>query len=395
VGVARWEENRVQFALNPEQTLLKDAMDAFVRDHMGTAWRSRDRCQPRGYRVEKWCSLAEIGVLGVPFATEDGGLGGGPRELVTVMESLGRGLCVEPVLEEIVVAGGLLSRAGDPAQKQAWLPRVIAGQAHLALAHFESTARFDLADVRVRARNCRGTVVLDGEKSVVPLAALADQWIVSARESVERSDSDSIGFYLVSPGSPGVELRDFQLIDGSKASAVRFREVQTAGRLRGGFTEFSAAMDVARLAAGGEMVGLMSTLFEATVEYLKARQQFGRPLSSFQALQHRLADLYVSLEQSRSLLYRAMACMTADAGTERSVAGMKSYISRAAIELGEECVHLHGGIGTTDELAIGHGYKRLLWLANLFGDSGSELVRFNQLQNERAGLRPSAKICRE
>jgi alkylation response protein AidB-like acyl-CoA dehydrogenase len=321
-------------------------------------------------------------VLGLPFSSEEGGLGSGPRELVTVMESLGRGLCIEPVLEEIVLAGGLLARAGDAAQKQAWLSRVIAGEAHLALAHFEHAARFDLADVRVLARNYGGAVVLDGEKSVVPLAASADLWIVSAREP--GNGDGSLGLYLVTPNSPGIERRDFHLIDGSTASAVRFRGVKTDGRLPGGFAELSAAVDLARLAAGAEMVGVMSTLFEATVEYLKTRQQFGRPLSSFQALQHRLADLYVRLEQSRSHLYRAMACMAAREDAERTVAGMKSYISRAAIELGEECVHLHGGIGTTDELSIGHGYKRLVLLANLFGDANSELIRFNHLQNQRA-----------
>jgi alkylation response protein AidB-like acyl-CoA dehydrogenase len=383
------EESRVQFALSAEQNLLKDAMDAFVRDHIGTDRRRTDRGQSRGYSVDNWRSLAEIGVLGLPFAAEEGGLGSGPRELVTVMESLGRGLCIEPVLEEIVVAGGLLARAGDAAQKQAWLPRVIGGEAHLALAHFEHTARFDLTDVRVLARNSGGSVVLDGEKSMVPLAASADQWIVSAREPADGADSTaSIGFYLVAPTSPGIERRDFRLIDGSKASAVRFRGAKTEGRLRGGLREFSAAVDIARLAAGAEMVGLMSILFETTVEYLKTRQQFGRPLSNFQALQHRLADLYVRLEQSRSHLYRAMACVAANEGAEGSVAGMKSYISRAAIELGEECVHLHGGIGTTDELALGHGYKRLVLLANLFGDASSELARFNRLQNQRAGLSP-------
>jgi alkylation response protein AidB-like acyl-CoA dehydrogenase len=375
----------VLFALSPEQTLLKDAIDAFVRDHNGLDGRRTDRGQSRGYSVNNWRSLAEIGVLGLPFAAEEGGLGSGPRELVTVMESLGRGLCIEPVLEEIVVAGGLLARAGDAAQKQDWLPRIIGGEAHLALAHFEHTARFDLTDVRVRARNSGGTVVLDGEKCVVPLAASADQWVVSACGPDSGADSSSIGFYFVSPTSRGIERRDFHLIDGSKASAVRFRGVKTGGRLHGGLPEFSAAVDMARLAAAAEMVGLMSTLFEATVEYLKTRQQFGRPLSSFQALQHRLADLYVRLEQSRSHLYRAMACVAADEGVECSVAGMKSYVSRAAIELGEECVHLHGGIGTTDELAIGHGYKRLVLLANLFGDANSELSRFNTLQNQRVG----------
>jgi len=368
----------VQFALSPEQCLLRDAVDAFIRDHAGIERRRLERAHPRGYSDESWRALAEIGVLGVPFAADDGGLGGGPRELITVLESLGRGLCIEPVLEEVVVAGGLLARAGDPAQKEAWIPRLIAGEAHLALAHFERNARFDLSDVRLQARSAsRGLVLLEGEKTMVPLAADADQWIVSAREGSE------IGFYLVTPTAPGIERRDYRLIDGSAASVVRFRGAPTLGRLRGDFSDFAAAIDMGRLGAGAEMVGLMSTLFESTLEYLKTRQQFGRPLSSFQALQHRLADLYVRLEQSRSHLYRAAACVDDNDSPASGIAAMKSYISRAAIELGEECVHLHGGIGTTDELNIGHGYKRLVLLANLFGDPNSELTRFNRLQSQR------------
>ena len=352
-------------------------MDAYVRDHSGSEQRRAARSQSRGYGVQSWRSLADIGVLGLPFPVEEGGLGAGPRDLITVMESLGRGLCVEPVLEEVVVAGGLLARAGSSSQKVAWIPQLMAGEAHLAVAHFEQTARFDIAEVRTQARVSAGSVVLDGEKSWVPLAESADRWIVSARES---ADPESVSLYFVSPDAAGVERRDFRLIDGSHASAIRLREVKAGERLRGGLPELAATVDTGRLAACAEMVGIMSTLFDATVDYLKTRQQFGRPLSSFQALQHRLADLYVRLEQSRSQLYRATADCTA-----ASVAGMKSYISRAAIEIGEECVHLHGGIGTTDELAIGHGYKRLILLANLFGDANSELVRFNRLRNAAQG----------
>jgi alkylation response protein AidB-like acyl-CoA dehydrogenase len=382
------KSDRVPFALSPEQSLLKDAVDVFVRDHAGTDLRHSDGAASRrnssaaGYECSAgWRALADIGVLGLPFTAADGGLDYGPRELITVMESLGRGLCSEPVLEEVVIAGGLLARAGDEEQKRAWLSRLIAGQIHLALAHFEHTARFDLGDVRLRARTSAEGFVLDGEKTMVPLAAAADQWIVSAQSG--NAAEDSIGFYLVTPSSAGIERRDYRLIDGASASAVEFHGVRANGRLRGGFADLAAVIEVARLAAGAEMVGLMSTLFESTIEYLKTREQFGRPLSSFQALQHRLADLYVRLEQSRSHLYRAAGCVQDDADRHSAVAGMKSYISRAAIELGEECVHLHGGIGTTDDLAIGRGYKRLLLLANLFGDPNSELVRFNRLQNRR------------
>ena len=369
----------MQFGLNPDQILLKDALDAFVNDRYGGAGQHRVyRAEAPGYSTDNWRSLAEIGVLGLPFAAEDGGLGSGPRELTIAFESLGSGLYVEPVLEEIVLAGGLLARCGTQVQKEAWLPRLIAGDAHLALAHFEHAARFALDDVRVLATKRGSAVELEGEKSVVPLAATADQWIVSAREG--DASTSPIAFYLLSPDVAGIERRDFRLIDGTCASALRFRGARTAGRLAGGCQELAAVVDVARLAAGAEMLGIMSRLFTATAEYLKTRQQFGQPLGRFQALQHRMADLYVRLEQSRSQLYRAAASMSTGS-RERAIAGMKSYISRAAIEMGESCVHLHGGMGMTDELPISHGYKRLVLLANLFGDANSELERFSRLRS--------------
>jgi alkylation response protein AidB-like acyl-CoA dehydrogenase len=368
----------VQFALNSDQLLLKDAVDAFVKHRYGSGEQRKGRAEAAGYSADNWQALAEIGVLALPFSEEDGGLGSGPRELAIVLESLGGGLCVEPLLEEVVVAGGLLARAGTPAQKAAWLPRVIGGEAHLALAHFEHAARFALDDVQVRADSRGGRVVLSGEKSVVPLAPVADQWIVSARD-----DSGVVGFHLVAPGASGVTRRDFRMIDGAVASLLRFEATPTAGRLAGGLDDLAAVADVARVATGAEMIGVMAALFEATNEYLKVRQQFGQPIGRFQALQHQMADLYVLLEQSRSQLLRALQ-PRANGGGPRSVAGMKSYISRAAVEMGEACVHLHGGMGTTDELSIGHGYKRLLLLASLFGDANTELVRYNRLRDAGA-----------
>ena len=160
---------------------------------------------------------------------------------------------------------------------------------------------------------------------------------------------------------------------------MRFQGVVAGERLRGGFADFAVAVDTARFAAGAEMLGIMSTLFASTVDYLRSREQFGVPPASFQVLQHRLADLYVLLEQSRSLVYCAALCMDSKTQRERSIAGMKSYVSKAAMQNGEECVHLHGGIGTTDELALGHGYKRLMVLATLFGDANTELARFGKL----------------
>ncbi len=368
----------MQFALNPDQLLLKDAVDAFVKHRYGAGEHRKHRAHPAGYSADNWRALAEIGVLALPFSEEDGGVGSGLRELAIALESLGRGLCVEPFLDEIVVAGGLLARISTPAQKAALLPRIIGGESHFALAHFEHAARFSLGDVEVRAESRDGRVVLFGEKSVVPLAAVADQWIVSARD-----DAGVVGFHLVAPDAGGVERRDFRLIDGSAATALRFQGTKTAERLAGGLDDLEAVADVARVAAGAEMIGIMATLFESTNEYLHVRQQFGQPLGRFQVLQHRMADLYVLLEQSRSQLFRAVEALGNGAGA-RSVAGMKSYVGRAAGKMGEECVHRHGGMGITDELSIGHGYKRLLLLARMFGDADTELGRFNALRSAAA-----------
>jgi len=369
----------VQFSLNETQALLKDAVDRFVQNRYAGRERRGYRESPAGYDSRNWRELAEIGVLALPFAAADGGLGGGPTELITTMEALGGGLVAEPVLEEVLLAGCLLAAAGTQAQKAHWLPGIISGDAHLALAHFEHAARYNLSDVRVLAQTRGGATVLNGEKTVVPLASVADMWIVSARERGASTDVEGIGLFLVSPGSTGIERRDFRMADGSVASSLRLRGVAAAERLRGGYAELARVVDGARLAACAEMVGIMSMLLKTTLDYLRNRKQFGAPLASFQTLQHRMADLYVLLEQSRSHVYRGAHCTQTGVGRERSIAGMKSYVSRAAVELGEECVHLHGGIGTTDELAVGHGYKRLLLLASVFGDAHSELTRFVRL----------------
>jgi len=369
----------VKFSLDQEQTILKDTVEKFVRERYGANQRRQYRSAPYGYSTDNWRDLADLGLLGLPFSAADGGLNAGPRELAAVMEVLGSGFAVEPLLEEVVFAAGFLARAGHPDQKREWLPRIIAGESHLAVAHFEHAARFNLAEVRVRVRSSAAGDALEGDKIVVPLAASADRWIVSARRHGENADPAGVEFHLVSPGGPGVERRDFRLVDGSPASAISFHGAVSEARLPGGLDDFAAVVDTVRLAAGAEMLGIMSTLFQSTVDYLRTRKQFGAPLASFQALQHRLADLYVLLEQSRSHVLRAALAAASGTACASSIAAMKSYVSRAAIEIGEECVHLHGGIGTTEDLSVGHGYKRLLVLASFFGDANAELTRFMRL----------------
>lgn len=379
----------MQFALSEEQTLLKNAVDRFVKARYGSGQRKTYRAAAAGYSLENWRGLAQLGILGLMFPLEYAGLAGSPGDLTAVMETLGNTFVVEPMLEEVIVAGGVLAQAGSDAQKARWLPRIAAGEAHVALAHFEHSARYNLSDVRLRADPVGDRWLLTGQKSVVPLAAAADLWVVSAREHGESADPQGIGFYLVSAAARGIERQDFRLADGASASSIRFKGTVATERLPGGFAAFARAVDLARLAAGAEMVGIMSTLFESTIEYLRSRRQFGAPLASFQALQHRLADLYVLLEQSRSQVCRAALFIGSDTDAGQSVAGMKSYVGRAAIAMGEGCVHMHGGIGMSDDLALGHGFKRLLVLAHLFGDPDSELLRFTQLRTRHS---PAAEL---
>lgn len=356
--------------------MLKALIERFVTDHYPPGKRASYRVFPAGYCVEVWSQLAETGVLAAPFSPEQSGLGGGAVDIMVLMEALGRGLVVEPVLEQVVLPGRLIAQTRAPQQAQAWLQRIMAGDAHVALAHFEHGAGFDLSQVSVTARRGPAGVRLDGEKAVVLGAGGAEAFIVSARELADPIDARTIGFYLVDRNAPGVQATEFRLVDGSVACKLGLHEVVPSEKLDISFDVFAQTLDDGRLAACAEMIGIMSVLFEATLEYVRSRKQFGTTLGSFQVIQHRLADLYVLLEQSRSQLWCAALKSSEPPTRTLAVAGMKSYISAAAIRMGEECIHLHGGMGITDELMIGHGHKRLLVLSTMLGDADWELQRY-------------------
>jgi alkylation response protein AidB-like acyl-CoA dehydrogenase len=289
------------------------------------------------------------------------------------MEVLGRALSVEPMLEEVVLAAGLLARAGSPAQKASWLPSIMDGSAHVALAHIEPSARFELTEVRTVARGNE----LTGEKSLVLSGEAADAYLVSARRG---ADGGGIGLYLVPADARGLERTSYRIVDGSVASRLLL-QATPAEPLTGGYGELAATVDAARVAAGAEMLGLMSYLLDSTLEYVRNRKQFGAPLGSFQVVQHRLADLYASLELSRSQLYRA-ALFPDPRERAKAIAGMKAYLNAAAVSMGEQCMHLHGAMGVSDEVAIGHAHKRILVLATLFGDADHELARYVRLTSD-------------
>jgi alkylation response protein AidB-like acyl-CoA dehydrogenase len=376
----------LQFALNPEQLLLKESVDKWLQERYGARQSLVYRSAPEAYGRENWKALASLGVLALPFASDEGGLDGGPKEMITVMESMGRTLAVEPFLEEVILAAGLLGRAGTAQQKAQWLPRVMDGTAHLALAHVEQAARFDLQRVSVRATVDLQGARLSGEKSMVPFAGSADLWIVSAQGEKTSTNPTGIRFHLVSPDAAGIERRDYRLMDGTLASVISFRNAPSSGCLAEASEAIDFVFDAARLAAGAQMMGVMTFIYDSTLDYLKNRRQFGAPIASFQAIQHRMADLYVSLEQSRSMVYRAALTFDIPGRRALGVAAMKSYVSGAAVALGEDCVHLHGAMGMTDELEVGIGFKRLLVLASFLGDCDDELSRYMRLSRDAAGL---------
>ncbi len=354
----------MDFALSGEQEMLKSLVERYVADHYAGTQRAAYRALPRGYDDANWALLASLGLLALPFDEAFGGMGGGVVELITVLQAFGHGLVVDPVLDEIVIAGGLLQAAGTLTQKEHWLPKIIAGEAHAALAYAEHATRYrlDLSQTRFAAGR------LSGAKSLVP--AHADLLIVTAEESGTQ------GLYLVQANAAGLTQRTYRLVDGSAACELHFDNV-SAELMQAGLEALEDTALMARMAASAEMVGLMGRLFDATLEHVRARHQFGTPIGSFQAIQHRLADVYASLELARSHLIR---CALAPAGErEAAIHAAKSYISASAIRLGEECIQFHGGMGVSDELPIGHAHKRILVLAQVFGDADRELVRYNQI----------------
>lgn len=364
----------MNFELDDEQGMVRDLVARFVGDRSDLDARARARRTPTGFCGDNWRMMGELGLLALPFGNDVGGMGGGPVELITVLESLGRGLAAEPYASDLLLAGRLLERAGTVAQRSEWLPAIVSGERRLALAHMERAARFNPLFVQCKVVPRDGKGVLQGSKTFVQAGEGADGFIVSARHSGMPDGEEGLSLWLVRADAAGVEQRAYRLVDGSVALELHLHDVE-GERLDGGADALLATFDEARIAACAEMVGIMAMLFDTTLEHLRTRKQFGQPIGSFQAIQHRMADQYAALEQSRSHMFRA-ALMPRD---KSAIAGAKAFISAAAIRLAEDCVQFHGGMGVTDELVVGHGHKRILLLASLLGDSESELKRYVEL----------------
>ncbi|MFG1266061.1 acyl-CoA dehydrogenase family protein [Xanthobacter aminoxidans] len=367
----------MDFDLTEEQALLKETAQRWAADtYPGIEALAEARAEPLGFSEAKWAELAELGLLGLPFAEADGGFGGGPVETLVVMEALGRFMAPEPYFASVILGGGALRLAGTEAQRAAFLPGLMDGSARLAFAHSEVQARYDLNDVATTARAVDGGFRLDGRKSVVLNADAAKTLIVSARTSGARRDEEGITLFLVPADAAGVSLTAYPTQDGGRAADVILTDVfvptdAVLGAVGTGLSVVERVVDGAIAALCAEAVGLMEALHELTVEYLKTRKQFGVVIGTFQALQHKAVDMFVALEQARSMaLYAAMMVEAEDADERRmALSAAKVQINRSGRLVGQTAVQLHGGIGMTMEYIGAHHFRRLAMIELMLGDT--------------------------
>ena len=369
----------MDFDYSVEQDLLRDTLASYLADHYDFETRRAAVAAPAGWRPKVWADLAQrLNLLGAPFPEEVGGLGGGAVENAIVMEELGKALVVEPYLGTVVIGGGLLRQAGGALAAQ-WLPRVIAGEAVLAFAAAERQARYDLGKVATTATKRDGGYELNGHKAGVTGGPWASQLLVTANGAA------GFNLFLVDADAPGISRSDYPTIDGGRASDIRFDKVFVpAVRLLGlegaALPLVQRVADEAVCALCAEAVGAMRRMLAETVTYASQRKQFGAPLASFQVLQHRMADMFTALEQSAALTLVATMKLDRPAA-ERALAASaaKVQVDRAAKFVGESAVQIHGGMGITEELSLGHYFRRCTAIAAQFGNADFHLRRYADL----------------
>lgn len=366
----------MDFDLTEDQRLLKESVDRLIADRYGFAQRKAYAAEAPGWSAKMWAQFAEMGLLGLPFEETLGGFGGGPVETMIVMETFGRGLVLEPFFATVVLGGGLLRRAGSAALQGALIPQVAAGKLKLAFAHVERQSRYNLADVSTTARKAGSGYVLDGGKSVVLHGDCADTIFVTARISGERRDRDGIGLFLVDAVSPGLTRRGYPTQDGLRAAEIVLAGVRADVVLENALPVIEHVIDEAIAALCAEAVGTMQVMHDTTLDYLKTRKQFGRPIGSFQVLQHRSVDMLVALEGARSMAMFAAVMASEENPIERrkSISAAKVQIGRSGKHVGQEAIQLHGGIGMTQEYSVGHSFKRMTMIEQMYGSADDHLA---------------------
>ena len=368
----------MDFDFSEDQRLLKDSVDRLVADRYTFELRKGYAKEAGGFSAAMWAQYAELGLLGLPFAEAHGGFGGGPVETALVMEAFGRGLVLEPYLATVVLGGGLLRHAADEATQAELIPQILAGELKLAFAHVERHSRWTLSDVAVTATKDGAGYVLNGEKSVVLHGDSAGKLLVTARTGGAQRDAGGIGVFLVDATADGVSRRGYPTQDGLRAAEISFANAHgvALGDPGGALPAVERTVDEAIAAICAEAVGGMTEMHETTVDYMKQRKQFGRAIGEFQVLQHRAVDMFVALEQARSMaMFATMMAGEADAATRRqAISAAKVQIGRSGKHVGEEAVQLHGGIAMTMEYKVGHYFKRMTMIEQMFGDADHHLA---------------------
>jgi alkylation response protein AidB-like acyl-CoA dehydrogenase len=372
----------MNFDLSEEQQLIADSVSRFVADNYALDARRKLVESEPGYSDAHWKTFAELGWLCLPFDEEDGGIGGNAIDVMVVMEQFGKGLVLEPYFATVVLGGGVLKRTLQGERRAALIGGIIDGSLKFALAHTEEQSRWDLDDVTTSARAEGEGFVLNGAKCVVLHAQTADWLIVSARTSGGQIGAEGISLFLVDPAAEGVEVKGYPTVDGLRAAEVTFKDVNLAGEALlgerdGGFPVLRAVANEATLALCAEALGGLERLYKDTVQYTQDREQFGHPLADFQTLQHRMVEMFMEYEQCRSMVLRAtMEFVQNGNDAERTISGCKYLIGEAGKFISENAVQLHGGMGVTEELAIGHFFKRQFVIENQFGNVDWHLERF-------------------
>ena len=376
----------MNFELSEEQRLLKDSAERFVRENCALDRRRALVDGEPGYSERSWRQMAELGWLGVNVAEEYGGTGGGPLETMVLMEAFGAGLVLEPYFPGVVLGAGLVEMAGSAAQKEAILPALVAGDLKLAFAWVEPQAGYDLFDVETAAERRGGGHVINGAKGVVLGGASADRIVVSARTTGGTRDPCGIGLFLVDRGASGLKIRGYRTVDGLRAAEVSLEDVAVGddavlGDPQGALPVVEAVAERAIAALCAEAVGAMDIVVRTTADYLKTRKQFGRPIGAFQVLQHQFTDMLMASEEARSMMYVATLRLGERDAVKRAkaISGAKHLIGKHGRFIGQRAIQLHGGMGMTEEMAVGHYFKRLTMIDIMFGDEAYHLKRYAAL----------------
>lgn len=375
----------MNFNYSEEQILLKDSVSRFIQNDYDYETRKKHCAMQDGFDAATWQTFAELGWLCVPFSEEDGGIGGGAVETMIVMEEFGKGLVVEPYVSTVLIAGGLLAKAANPEQKSEILSGIIDGSRKLSLAAVEPQSRFDLFDVQTTAAADGGDYVINGRKTMVLHGGTADTFIVSVRTAGESRDKNGVSLFLVPANSDGLELKEYPTLDGHRAVELNLDSVKVpvsslVGNEGMALDVLEAVADEASVALAAEVVGMMEKLYKETVEYSKNRKQFGVPISVFQALQHRMVDMFTLHEECKSLLLRAvMSHQAGEADFARNVSALKYAIAVKGQKVAHEAVQIFGGMGMTDEMSVGMYLKRINMINTLFGNGDYHLKRFMAL----------------